>query len=132
MKASLLFFSLLLSLATIAAPAEKAPKSKAGLVAATYPGGDVALNGFKSAILNKIIRTGIAQGLPAGSYEVRIQFDTDAQGNVTNIQATSNLGYGLERETIALFTKTGRWTPARTDGRKVKATQVQSFRFEVL
>ncbi|TCJ14395.1 hypothetical protein EPD60_10405 [Flaviaesturariibacter flavus] len=133
MKAAVLCFALLLSLSALAAPAtEKAPKSKAAIAAATFPGGDVALNGFKSAILTRVIRTGIAQGLPAGSYEVQIRFDIDAQGNVGNIHALSTIGYGLEQEALSQFARSGRWTPARTEGRKVKATQVQSFRFDVL
>ncbi|HEX5652842.1 MAG TPA: energy transducer TonB [Chitinophagaceae bacterium] len=70
-------------------------------------------------------------GAPTGRYTVRIQFVVDKEGNVSDIKALTNIGYGLEEESIRVLRKADKWEPAIQNGYKVKAYRVQLITFEV-
>ncbi|RYY39539.1 MAG: hypothetical protein EOO08_09530 [Chitinophagaceae bacterium] len=110
---------------------DKTPKSKVGLTAASYPGGHRAYSAFVSSVLTKTMHAGIGRQLPAGSYVVTLSFDINARGQVTNVTAISQNGFGLEEAAIAQFRTSGRWNPARSANGTVKTTQTQTFRFDV-
>lgn len=74
----------------------------------------------------------IDNGAPPGRHTVTIQFVVDKEGNVSDIQAMSNVGYGMEQEAIRVLKKADRWEPAIQSGYKVKAYRVQRITFEVL
>ncbi|RYY97132.1 MAG: hypothetical protein EOO11_11745 [Chitinophagaceae bacterium] len=137
MKTSTLLAALLLifNLSTFArSSSEDKPVAapKAALVAPAYRGGDRAHNAFRMEILNKMIRAAVQQQLPAGSYNVVLRFDVDSRGNVSNVQASSGNGFGLEEKAIELFRKSARWTPAQKGGQSIKASHSEHFRFEVM
>jgi hypothetical protein len=132
MKTILLILALCFSVSAFSTELPTIKKSnKAATIEATYPGGAKAYNSFVGLVINKIVYTGISQKLPAGSYIVTLQFHVNASGNISKIQAVSAYGFGLEDAAIAEFSKTCRWTPARSAGQKVKNIQTQSFRFDV-
>ncbi|GAA4336415.1 energy transducer TonB [Flaviaesturariibacter amylovorans] len=136
MKTFTLFAALLLvfNLSAIARNTEDKPATTATseLVAPAFRGGNKAHNAFRMDILNKMIRTAMLQQLPAGSYNVVLSFDVDARGNVSNVQAVSKNGFGLEAKAVELFRKSARWTPAQKAGQNIKARHTENFRFEVM
>ena len=70
-------------------------------------------------------------GAPPGRYTVMIQFVVDKEGNVSDIRALTNIGYGLEEEAIRVIKKATKWEPAIQNGYKVKAYRRQPITFEV-
>jgi|KBSSwiStaDraftv2_1062776.scaffolds.fasta_scaffold02202_6 protein TonB len=74
----------------------------------------------------------IENGAPAGNHTVEIQFVVDIEGNVSDIKALTNLGYGMEQEAVRVLKKATKWEPAIQNGRKVKAYRRQRITFQVL
>ena len=68
---------------------------------------------------------------PVGNQTVIIQFVPDIEGTVSEIEALSNLGYGLEQRAIRVLKRATKWEPAIQNGRNVKAYHKQSITFEV-
>jgi periplasmic protein TonB len=73
----------------------------------------------------------VDNGAPEGRYTVTIQFVVDKDGNVSDLKALSNVGYGMEQEAIRVLKKAEKWEPAIQSGYKVKAFRVQRITFEV-
>jgi len=74
----------------------------------------------------------VENGAPAGNHTVEIQFVVDIEGNVSDIKALTNLGYGMEQEAVRVLKKATKWEPAIQNGRKVKAYRRQRITFQVL
>ena len=73
----------------------------------------------------------VDNGAPEGRYTVTIQFVVDKEGNVSDLKALSNLGYGMEQEAIRVLKRAEKWEPAIQSGFKVKAYRVQPITFVV-
>lgn len=69
---------------------------------------------------------------PAGRYSVVVRFVVDIDGSISNIQALTNHGYGLEEEAIRVIRKSKKWGPAYLNGNHVKAYKKQVIVFEVV
>ncbi len=74
----------------------------------------------------------VDNGAPAGNHTVEIQFVVDIEGNVSDIKAVTNLGYGMEQEAVRVIKKATKWEPAIQNGRKVKAYRRQRITFQVV
>lgn len=70
-------------------------------------------------------------GAPIGKYPVEIQFIVDTNGNVSDVKALTNFGYGMEEEGIRLI-KGPKWIPATEKGAFIKAYRKQQITFVVL
>ena len=68
---------------------------------------------------------------PVGRYTVVVQFVVDKEGNVSDIKALTNHGYGLEAEAIRVLKKAPKWKPAIQNGYEVKAYRKQLITFDV-
>ncbi len=68
---------------------------------------------------------------PAGRYRVEIKFVVDVQGNISNVEAKTNNGYGMEEEAMRVIRK-AKWVPAYQNGHHVKAYRTQVIIFEVV
>ena len=68
--------------------------------------------------------------IPPGTYTVIVQFVVDKHGNVGQVKATNDPGYGLAKkaEKIVLTYK-GTWQPANQCGRSVNAYKRQPITF---
>ena len=97
---------------------------------ASYPGGAGAWRNFLERNLRG--ETPVDNGAAPGNYTVIIQFVVDVAGNVSDIKALTNLGYGMEQEAIRVLKRSGRWKPAIQNGREVKAYRKQPITFQVL
>ncbi|WP_431213747.1 energy transducer TonB [Puia sp. P3] len=66
------------------------------------------------------------------SGQVMVQFIVDEEGNVSNVQAVSGpVGGGLREEAVRVIKKSGKWTAAIQNGRKVKSYKRQPITFAV-
>lgn len=97
---------------------------------ASYPGGAGAWRNFLERNLRG--ETPVDNGAAPGNYTVIIQFVVDVAGNVSDIKALTNLGYGMEQEAIRVLKRSGKWKPAIQNGREVKAYRKQPITFQVL
>src|SRR6478672_125998 len=73
----------------------------------------------------------VQAGAPPGQYTVIIQFIVDKEGNVSDVRALTNHGYGMEDEAMRVIKKAPKWTPAVQNGRQVKAYRKQPITFIV-
>ena len=74
----------------------------------------------------------VIDGIPAGTYKVNIHFIIDVHGNIGQIKALNDPGYGLaERAINAVSSYKGEWKPANQCGRNVKAYRKEAIVFIV-
>lgn len=93
---------------------------------ALYPGD---WNIFLSRNLNPQVP--VDNGATPGNYTTIVQFVVDAAGNVSDVKAISNVGFGMEAEAIRVIKKSGKWAPATLDNKDVKSYRKQSITFQV-
>ena len=98
-------------------------------VEAAFPGGDAAWRNFLVKNLNG--NTPVDNGAPSGKYAVVVKFVVRQDGSLTDIEAETNLGYGMEKEVIRLIKKSGKWAAAIMDGKTVSAYRRQPVTFLV-
>jgi protein TonB len=98
-------------------------------IEAEFPGGPVAWKKF----LEKNLRgdVPVENGAPAGRYTVWVQFVVDKEGNVSDVKALTNFGYGMEEEALRVIKKVPQWKPAIQNGRNVKAYRKQPITFQI-
>jgi protein TonB len=73
----------------------------------------------------------VDNGAPAGKYTVLVEFVVDLEGNVSDLKALTNHGYGMEQEAIRALKKATKWEPAFQNGQHVKAYRKQPITFVV-
>src|SRR6187551_520846 len=74
----------------------------------------------------------IVKDIPIGSYKVNIQFVVDIHGNIGQVKAKNDPGYGLAKMAVdVISTYKGKWQPANQCGRNVKAYKEQPITFIV-
>ncbi len=70
-------------------------------------------------------------GAPEGRYTTMVQFIVDKEGNISDVRALTNHGYGMEEEAVRVIKKGGKWNPAIMNGIAVKAYRKQPITFQV-
>lgn len=74
----------------------------------------------------------VIKDIPAGTYKVNVQFIVDVHGNMGQIKALNDPGYGLTKRALnAVSSYKGEWKPANQCGRNVNAYRKQSIVFIV-
>ena len=74
----------------------------------------------------------ILKEIPPGTYKINVQFIVDKHGNIGQIEAKNDPGYGLaKRAANIISTYKGTWQPAVQCGRQVKAYRVQPITFTI-
>ncbi len=76
---------------------------------ATFPGGINNWGLYLVKLLNKKVPA--RNGAPKGIYKVIIGFVVETNGQVSNVEAETNLGYGMEKEAIRVIKKSPNWDP---------------------
>lgn len=97
---------------------------------AKYPGGNAAWRTFLERNLRG--ETPVDNSAAPGTYTVIIQFVVNKQGNLSDIKALTNMGYGMEAEAIRVIKRSGQWIPAVQNGNHVTAYRKQPITFQVL
>ena len=98
-------------------------------IEAAFPGGEMAWRKFLEKKLNPNVP--VDNGAPAGIYKVYIQFVVNKEGNINDVKALTNNGYGMEQEVVRLIRNGPKWVPAIQRGRKVNAYRKQPVTFQV-
>ncbi|HET9055735.1 MAG TPA: energy transducer TonB [Chitinophagaceae bacterium] len=102
-------------------------------IEANFPGGVGAWKKYLERNLNADVPG--EKGAPDGQYQVIVEFVVDREGNISDVKAITNHGYGMEDEAMRVIRQTDKkgikWTPAEQNGRKVKAYRKQPITFIV-
>lgn len=70
-------------------------------------------------------------GAPPADYSVIVSFIVDREGNISDVRAENDPGYGTKAEAIRVIQKSPRWMPAVQNGRNVIYRQRQKITFRV-
>lgn len=73
----------------------------------------------------------LKQKAPPGTYRVRVSFNVAEDGSLTDIQAKTRHGYGMEEEVIRIMKTCPRWSPAKEFGKRIAMQRTQSVSFVV-
>ena len=95
----------------------------------TFPGGEPAWRKFLEKNLNAAIP--INNGAPSGTYRVVVRFIVNKDGSISDVQAETKHGYGMDSAAVALIKKGPKWEPAIQNGNIVTAYRKQPITFVV-
>jgi hypothetical protein len=98
-------------------------------VPAEFPGGQKGWANYLENNLNTDVP--IKNGALPGRYQVIVTFIIDKEGNVTEVAAENNPGYGTMEEALRVIQNGPKWTPASENGKKVIYRQRQAIVFGV-
>ena len=89
-------------------------------------------NGWRDFLVNNLNTTVPAKnGARAGKYTVIISYVVDKDGNVKNVSANNNPGYGMAEEAIRIIKNSPKWIPASQNGYQVAFRSRQAITFVV-
>jgi protein TonB len=96
---------------------------------AEFPGGK---EGWSNYLMNNLDRNlpNRNKAVP-GKYFVKLNFIVSKNGDVENVIAENNPGYGTESEAIRVIEKGPKWIPAEQNGKKVNYLMKQVITFIV-
>ena len=94
-------------------------------IEAEFPGG---MNKWRQ-YLERNLR--VDENIPEGTYAVMVQFVVDTEGNISDVTALTDHGYGMEDEAKRVIKRGPKWNPAIQNGRQVKAYRKQLITFQV-
>lgn len=98
-------------------------------IEASFPGGDGKWRRYLETNCNGQVASD--NGAPEGTYTTVVQFVVDKEGNISDVKALTNHGYGMEEEAMRTIKKGPKWIPAVQNGRQVKAYRKQPITFQV-
>jgi protein TonB len=98
-------------------------------VQAQFPGGMGAWIKYLERSLRQDVP--VENGAPAGDYKVVVSFLVDRDGNISEVKAENDPGYGIAAEAIRVIQKSGKWIPALQNGNHVIYRQKQPITFRV-
>jgi len=96
---------------------------------AQFPGGPQAWQKFLERNLRQDVP--VDNGAPPADYQVIVSFLVDKDGNVTDVKAENDPGYGTAAEAVKVIQHSGKWKAAMQNGRNVIFRQKQSITFRV-
>ncbi len=96
---------------------------------AQFPGGQQAWIRYLQKNLNA--NAPVDNGAPAGTYQVIVKFIVSKDGSISDVQAESKHGFGMEDEAVKIIKRGPKWTPALQNGRNVNAYRRQPITFIV-
>ena len=98
-------------------------------VEAAFPGGEAAWRRYLQNNLDA--NTPVDNGAPEGTYTVIVRFIVSKDGSISDVEAETKHGYGMEEEAKKIIKKGPKWTPALQNGRNVNAYRRQPITFVV-
>lgn len=98
-------------------------------IEAKFPGGSDAWTKYLQRNLRSDVPT--ENGAPPGRYTVVVSFLVDKDGNISEVRAENDPGYGVADEAVRVIQRGPKWIPAVQNGRNVIYRQKQGVTFEV-
>jgi protein TonB len=98
-------------------------------IAAEFPGGLPAWTKYLERTLNRDLP--VENGAPPGKYTVVVSFIVSKTGDISDVTAENDPGYGTKAEAIRVIQKGPKWKPAVQNGRNVIYRHKQSITFQV-
>lgn len=98
-------------------------------IQAQFPGGLAGWKKYLERNLNKDLPS--ENGAPPADYTVTVSFIVDRSGNISDVKAENDPGYGTKAEAIKVILKSPKWSPAIQNGREVVYRQKQNITFRV-
>lgn len=98
-------------------------------IQAKFPGGPEAWAKYLQRNLKADAPTD--NGAPTGSYTVVVSFLVDKDGNISEVKADNDPGYGTAAEAVRVISRGPKWIPAVQNGRNVIYRQKQAITFRV-
>lgn len=98
-------------------------------IAAEFPGGLPAWTKYLERNLNRDLP--VENGAPPGKYTVVVSFIVSKTGDISDVVAENDPGYGTKAEAVRVITKGPKWKPAVQNGRNVIYRHRQSITFQV-
>ena len=81
---------------------------------------------------SSLLPAAVTGGIPAGGYKITVHFIIDSQGNLVDVKAKNNPGYGLAKKAEDIILNyDGIWHPANQCGRNVKSYKEEIIQFIV-
>ena len=99
-------------------------------IPAEFPGGFDAWNRYLERNLNRDLP--IENGAPPGKYVVVVSFIVDKHGNISQVKAENDPGYGTAEEAVRIIAKGPNWKPAIQNDRNVIFRNKQNIIFMVV
>jgi protein TonB len=96
---------------------------------AEFPGGLAGWSNYLRKNLDP--NTPVDNGAPEGNYTVVVRFVVSKDGSISDVQAETKFGYGMEDEAMKIIKKGPKWKPALQNGRNVNAYRRQPITFVV-
>lgn len=81
--------------------------------------------------LVRYIEDAASSGMAPGNYTVNVRFLVELDGNVVDIRALNDPGYGLAQGAVELVKRGPKWTPGEQNGRKVRSYHTQPITFQI-
>ncbi|WP_026769101.1 energy transducer TonB [Asinibacterium sp. OR53] len=116
----------------VAAPKQEEDYDKVFTVVqipAEFPGGIAGWTKYLERNLNRDLP--VEQGAPPGKYTVYVSFTVDKTGNISDVKAENDPGYGTKDEAVRVIKKGPSWKPAVQNGRNVIYRHKQGITFVV-
>jgi protein TonB len=98
-------------------------------IQASFPGGIDQWRKFLERNLNQDLPS--QNGAPPAKYTVVVSFIVDKEGNISDVKAETDPGYGTAQEAVRVIKKGPKWNPANQNGRAVIYRQKQAITFMV-
>ncbi len=98
-------------------------------IEASFPGGPMEWAHYCERNLNPDVA--MENGAPAGSYTVVVSFIVDKQGNISDVYADNDPGYGIAAEAVRAIKNGPKWIPALQYGHNVISRKKQPFTFQI-
>lgn len=98
-------------------------------VEASFPGGQAGWSKYLSENLRADIP--VKKKAKAGTYRVVVRFIVAKDGSISDVQADTKHGHGMEKEVIRVIKNGPKWIPAIQNGRPVNAYRRQPVTFVV-
>lgn len=96
---------------------------------AAFPGGPAAWKRYLESNLRA--DAVVEAGAPSGILTVRVQFIVDREGNISDVKALNDPGFGTAEEAVRVIKKGPKWKPALQNGRNVIYQAVQGVSFNI-
>ena len=96
---------------------------------AQFPGGGEGWIRYLEKNLNRDVP--VINGAPVGQYKVILSFVVTSDGDIKDVKAVADPGYGTAAEAIRIIEKGPKWVPAEQNGKKVNYFITQSIAFAV-